>query len=59
MKSKTQIELKQYLTEKGFEGCHDGSCIVRHNTGMVTNGRCSCLENMSRIQQKRLRRGQF
>lgn len=31
-------------------GCTNGDCIVRENKGMVTNGSCSCLHNMSRSQ---------
>lgn len=34
----------------GMKACSDGSCIFRHNTGMVTNGGCSCQRELSRTE---------
>lgn len=31
------------------EGCYDGSCILRENRGMVTNGGCNCLKDLRDI----------
>lgn len=35
---------------KGFEGCLNGNCIIKVNKGLVTNGWCSCLQNMTNTQ---------
>lgn len=35
---------------KGFTGCKNGDCIIHDVKGMMTNGSCSCLHNLSRSQ---------
>lgn len=32
----------------GMTGCSDGNCIFRKNSGMVTNGGCSCQRELQR-----------
>jgi hypothetical protein len=35
-----------------MNGCTDGNCVIKgkENRGMITNGGCHCLLNMSRSQ---------
>ncbi len=35
---------------KDFHGCSNGDCIIRKPEGMHTNGRCHCLDKLSRSQ---------
>ena len=41
--------IEQYIPE--MLGCSDGSCIFVKNTGMVTNGGCSCARELSRTDE--------
>ncbi len=34
----------------GMKACSDGNCIFRENTGMVTNGGCSCQRELQRTE---------
>jgi hypothetical protein len=41
--------IQQYVPD--MEGCSDGNCIFRKNTGMVTNGGCSCMRELNRSEE--------
>lgn len=41
--------IEQYVPD--MSGCSDGSCIFRKNTGMVTNGGCSCTRELNRSEE--------
>jgi len=34
-----------------MQGCSDGSCLFKKNTGMVTNGGCRCSVELMRTEE--------
>lgn len=43
------MKLREYLF-KDFTPCSNHDCVIRKPKGMGTNGKCSCLLNLSRSQ---------
>ena len=35
-------------------GCHDRACVIEKTTGMVTNGGCDCLRDLSFVDRQRV-----
>lgn len=42
------MKIELYIPD--MEGCSDGNCIFKKNTGMVTNGGCQCAKKLQRTE---------
>ena len=53
----SKFDYRDHLRGKSPEaGCSDGSCFFQKNTGMVTNGGCSCLNHVGTTTRLNLHR---
>lgn len=54
-KREMAIEEEEFLqkirkeAEDALKGCTDGSCILRKQTGMHTNGGCRCIDDINEV----------